>query len=107
MSRNRRKTLIERIEEARKSRVVVYVTGDRAPAAAQIADDAVRPLYDHLRKIEKADKLDLFLYAGAATSTFRGASPRRFARRHPTGTSLSLSERTAQRPFSRWARTRS
>jgi len=51
MPRARRKAIIEQIEAARGSRVLCYITGDRAPAAAQIGDDAVRPMYDLLREI--------------------------------------------------------
>ena len=63
MSRAQRKALIEQIEAARGSRLICYVTGDRAPAAAQIGDDAVRPLYDLLREIGTTEKLDFFLYS--------------------------------------------
>lgn len=63
MARPERKTLIERIEKARGSRVVVYATGDRHPTGAQIGDDAIRPLYDHLREIGSTDKLDLVVYS--------------------------------------------
>ena len=60
------KELIEKIEEKRQSKVIVYFTGDRRPFGAQIAEDAVRPLYDHLLSLEfKEDKkrIDLFLYS--------------------------------------------
>lgn len=63
MSRQARQERIEEIETARGSRVVVYVTGDRSPAVAQIGDDAMRPLYDHLKEINHAEKLDLFIYS--------------------------------------------
>jgi hypothetical protein len=63
MPRNSRKALIEQIEQARGSRVLVYVTGDRTPAVAQIGDDAVRPMYAHLREMGSVDKLDLFIYS--------------------------------------------
>jgi len=63
MPRGERKALIERIEEARESRVVCYVTGDRAPAPAQLGDDAVRTLYDHLRPLGQVPRLDVFIYS--------------------------------------------
>ena len=63
MPRSKRKALIEQIEQHRGSRVLCYVTGDRAPASAQIGDDAVRPMYDLLREIGQTDKLDFFLYS--------------------------------------------
>jgi hypothetical protein len=63
MPRARRKALIEQIEAARGSRVLCYVTGDRAPAVAQIGDDAVRPMYDLLREFGQTEKLDFFIYS--------------------------------------------
>lgn len=48
MSRDERKSLIAEIEALRGSRVISYVTGDRAPIPAQIGDDAVRPIYQHI-----------------------------------------------------------
>ncbi|MFP3131600.1 MAG: hypothetical protein RXR51_08515 [Nitrososphaeria archaeon] len=58
-----RKELIKQIQDKRNSKVIVYVTGDRQPIMAMIAEDAVRPLYDHLLSIGKAEKIDLFLYS--------------------------------------------
>lgn len=63
MPRAKRKVLIEQIEQLRGSRVLCYVTGDRAPAVAQIGDDAIRPMYEHLREIGETEKLDFFLYS--------------------------------------------
>src|SRR5690242_8684606 len=63
MPRAKRKALIEQIEALRGSRVLCYVTGDRAPTPGQIGDDAVRQMYEHLREIGLVDKLDLFLYS--------------------------------------------
>jgi hypothetical protein len=63
VTHERRKQLIERLEELRGSRVVAYVTSDRKPTSGQIGDDAVRPLYDHLRTLGHVKKLDLFLYS--------------------------------------------
>jgi ClpP class serine protease len=63
MARAERKALIQHIEELRGSRVVVYVTGDRPPWGAQIGNDAIRPLYDHLRQLGHVEALDLFIYS--------------------------------------------
>ena len=63
MPRAKRKALVEQIEDLRGSRVLCYVTGDRAPALAQIGDDAIRPMYERLREIGQANKLDFFLYS--------------------------------------------
>jgi hypothetical protein len=66
--RERRKELIEKIGQLRKSSVVVYVCSDRSPlASAAIAKDIIRPLYDHLLALgnlsPRSGTLDLFLYS--------------------------------------------
>ncbi len=63
MPRAQRKALIEQIEKLRGRRLIVYVTGDRHPAPAQIGDDAVRPLYELLREVGHVEKLDFFIYS--------------------------------------------
>lgn len=63
MARAERKALIAKIEQIRGSKVLCYVTGDRAPTMSQIGDDAVRPMYGHLRELKKVDKLDFFIYS--------------------------------------------
>ena len=59
--------LIMDLEKARKSKVIVYFTGDRQLSGTQIAEDAVRPLYDHLINLDfecKEEKvIDLYLYS--------------------------------------------
>jgi hypothetical protein len=76
MARADRLGIITQIEQHRGSRVLTYVIGDRALAAAQIGDDALRPLYDHLRALGHVEKLDLFLYSrgGAIDVPWRIAS---------------------------------
>jgi hypothetical protein len=73
-SREKRVELIKKIEEARNSRVVTYVTGDRVNAPqAIIADDALLPLFRQLSSIGHTDRLDLFIYTrgGVMMSSFR------------------------------------
>ncbi len=64
--RNKRVELIQRIQELRGSKVLVYFTGDRHQLPSQIAEDAVLPLYKHLLALiasePKTEKMDLFLY---------------------------------------------
>lgn len=66
-AKRKTKQLIKEIEAARKSQVLVYVVGDRQSFPAQIAEDVVRPMYEHLLAFEKITpkrkKLDLFLYS--------------------------------------------
>jgi hypothetical protein len=77
MSRDQRKEVITEIETLRGSRVLSYVTGDRAPTPAQIGDDAVRPIYDQLRMMGHVKRLDVFLYSrGGAIDAPFGALPR-------------------------------
>ena len=58
--------LISELEKERESKVIVYFTGDRQPFGSRIAEDAVRPLYEHLLHLdfnEKKKVIDLFLYS--------------------------------------------
>lgn len=57
------KELIKQIQDIRSSKVISYITGDRQPTGSRIAEDAVRPLYEHLLSIGKNEKIDLFLYS--------------------------------------------
>ena len=63
--REQRLTLIRAIQEARNSHVIAYVVGDRQGAMGQIGQDAVRPMYDHLRALgfEGVPRIDLLLYS--------------------------------------------
>ena len=59
MDKNRKKRIeiIGKLEKARKSLVLVYVTSDRRPIGARIAEDAVRPMYEHLLDFQKKNKI--------------------------------------------------
>ena len=68
MDRNNRigNTLIQEIEKEIESKVIVYFTGDRPPFGSRIAEDAVRPLYDHLIDLkfeEENRKIALYFYS--------------------------------------------
>lgn len=65
MGRQQRIALIDRIECARNSSVLAYVTGDRNPIPSRIAEDAVLPLYRHLLALPRSTtpNIDLFLYS--------------------------------------------
>ena len=60
---NMEKELINQIQSIRNSKVIAYITGDRQPIGSIIAEDAVRPLYEHLLSVEKNEKIDLILYS--------------------------------------------
>ncbi len=58
--------IIAELESKRKSKIIVYFTGDRQPFGARLAEDAIRPLYDHLLNLnfENGKKIiDLFIYS--------------------------------------------
>jgi hypothetical protein len=50
------------LETLRGSRVLLYVTDDRAAPPKSIDDEDVLPLYDALRAVPPTDRLDLVLY---------------------------------------------
>jgi len=54
--------LIKQIEQARSSRLIAYITGDRQPFATKIADDIIPIVAQHLEKIGKQKLISLFLY---------------------------------------------
>lgn len=58
-----RKELINQIQSIRNSKIITYITGDRQPVNSQIAEDAVRPLFDQLLSTGKNKRIDLFLYS--------------------------------------------
>lgn len=59
-----KKSLIQQIENLRKSRVITYVTSDRpGPVNARVAMDIIPIISNHLRKIGKQEKIDLILYS--------------------------------------------
>lgn len=66
-SRKSRLKIIRNIEKTRGSKVLVYFCGDRPGMPANIAGDAIRPLYDHLRTFaspgNKIKLLDFYLYS--------------------------------------------
>jgi len=66
MAREDRVKLIQDLQKARNSQVIVYFTGDRKPFGSRIAEDAVRPLYEHLLGLnidQEIKSIDLFLYS--------------------------------------------
>lgn len=69
-TRVKRKELIKKIEDMRKSRLIVYLTGDRPSVGVRernllftkVAVDVLTILNNHLKKIGETHKIDLFLY---------------------------------------------
>ena len=60
MSKSKRLQLIKRIEKARKSRVICYLTSTRQNIEAEMAMDATRKIFEHLQGA-KGEKIDLLL----------------------------------------------
>jgi hypothetical protein len=62
MGRAERKELISKIEAARGSRVVCYLTSDRPNADAKVSKDVLPLLFDHLRSIGERKQIDVLLF---------------------------------------------
>src|SRR3990167_6372002 len=59
-----KKSLIQQIEELRKSRVITYLTSDRqGPVNARVAMDIIPIISKQLREVGKTENIDLFLYS--------------------------------------------
>ncbi len=63
MAKADRQSAIAGIEKLRESRVITYVTSDRANMSAAMAPDVVRVIYRHLEALGKSERIDLFLYS--------------------------------------------
>jgi hypothetical protein len=66
VNRDERVQLISQIERQTGGKVLVFFTGDRPPLGSRIAEDAVRPLYEHLLNLDGQKprrKICLFLYS--------------------------------------------
>ena len=62
MARQERLELIKKLESARKSKVIVYITGDRRGLETRIATDVFPFILEHLEGIGAAAHIDLFIY---------------------------------------------
>lgn len=63
MERNKRMQLIKNIEGKRGSRILVYITGDRRGLETRIGMDVFPMFHEHLMRIGKQERIDLFLYS--------------------------------------------
>lgn len=63
----------KKLEELRKSKLLVYVTGDRPNAETNIGSDIIAPFANHLDAIGDVEKITLFLYSNGG-STLAGWS---------------------------------
>ena len=65
MARKERIELINNIEKLTGFKIITYITGDRQPFGSKIGEDAVRPMYEHIRTMNNngSDKVGLFIYS--------------------------------------------
>lgn len=63
-----RKSLYEAIERERNSKLIVYVTGDKAGWETQIANDATDYITEHLDAIGVVPKISLFLFTNGGNT---------------------------------------
>ena len=63
-----RKELYRAIENERSSKLLVYVTGDKARWETQIANDATDYITEHLDKIGVVPKISLFLFTNGGNT---------------------------------------
>jgi hypothetical protein len=57
-----RKRLIERIQGARRSKILCYLTSDRPNATAQVAKDAMPLFFEHLQRLAPHQRTDVVLF---------------------------------------------
>jgi hypothetical protein len=71
MSFQDRLAIIKEIEQLRSSRVICYLTSLRPGVPAQMADDSVRVIFDHLLALPNrpVDRLDIFLVSNGGSGT--------------------------------------
>ncbi len=71
MGFEQRLEILQKIEEVRKSKVICYLTSLRLGVPAQMADDAVRVVFDHLLGLPSRpiERLDVFLVSNGGVST--------------------------------------
>jgi Serine dehydrogenase proteinase len=73
MSKESRIALIKQIEEHRHSRVITYLTSYRPGLEVQMAMDAIRKIYDHLKTFTPTEagkpSIDLFLVSNGGDGT--------------------------------------
>lgn len=70
MSREKRKEIISRIEDKRKSKVITYITSDREGLSVPIAGDVSPIIHDHILELKenKKEKFDFLIYSRGGQS---------------------------------------
>jgi len=68
MTISKRKESIQKIEEKRNSKVIVYVTSDRPGLSIPIMSDVILLIHEHILAPEERTKLDFFIYSRGGQS---------------------------------------
>jgi len=63
VERTKRMELIKKIEKKRNSRLLIYITGDRRGLETKIGMDVFPMFHEHLMRIGKQERIDLYLYS--------------------------------------------
>ena len=69
MSKEKRISLIQEIEQARGSHLISYVTSTRPGLEVHMEMEAIRRIYEHLRPIKDQVKIDLFIHSNGGDGT--------------------------------------
>lgn len=68
MGTTERAALIRRLEERRGSKVICYLTSDRANAGAQVNKDVIPLMFEHIRGLQERPRIDILIHtAGGDT----------------------------------------
>jgi hypothetical protein len=54
--------LIKQLQQARNTKVITYITGDRKPFITRVADDVIPVLNEHLEKLGHQPRISFYLY---------------------------------------------
>ena len=62
-NRNKRVNLIKALEEKLHSKLLIYFTADSPIVGGIVSEDAILPMFDHLRAMGKQKRITLYLYS--------------------------------------------
>lgn len=62
-TRNHRLDLIKALEQELETKILVYFTADSPIVGGMVAEDAIIPMYDHLKTMGKQKRITLYLYS--------------------------------------------
>lgn len=62
-TRSHRLDLIKALEQELETKILVYFTADSPIVGGMVAEDAIIPMYDHLKRMGKQKRITLYLYS--------------------------------------------